>query len=60
MAWLEIVQEHLMGKKTLFWLAFFVLTLFEAALLVYAQDSEHQTYTQVVLENDNSIRLTKF
>ena len=49
-----------MGKKTLFWLAFFVLTLFEAALLVYAQDSEEQTYTQVVLENDNSRRLTKF
>ena len=49
-----------MRNKILFWLAFFVLTLFEAALLVQAKDVEQPTYSQVTSQNDISERLRKF
>jgi hypothetical protein len=48
-----------MRNKILFWFAFFVLTLFEAVLLVQAKDVEQPTYTQVASQNNISERLRK-
>ena len=42
-----------MRNKTLFWLAFFVLTLFEAVQLVQAQDAAQPTCAPVAPEKHN-------
>ena len=60
MACLKIPKERLMRKKTLFCLAFFVLTLFEAGLLVYAQDGDQQSYSQVAPQYKISERIERF